>query len=111
MNQHADSIDVRSAHDLHRTGSVVLLDVRESEEWAAGRAPGALHIPLGDLDPARLAGEEVLVLCRSGNRSGRATTMLLEAGVRARNVEGGMQAWLEAGLPVVALEGNPGVVA
>jgi len=111
MNQPVATIDVRSAHDLHETGSVVLLDVREPEEWAAGHAPGALHVPLGDLDPTRIAGDEVLVLCRSGNRSGRATATLTEAGVRARNVEGGMQAWLEADLPVVAPGGGTGTVA
>lgn len=111
MNQPVATIDVRTAHDLHQSDSVVLLDVREPQEWAAGHAPGALHVPLGDLDPQRFSGDEVVVVCRSGNRSGQATAALIEAGVRARNVEGGMQSWADSGLPMVTPDGQPGKVA
>lgn len=111
MNLPIATIDVPTAHDLHESGSVVLLDVREPEEWAAGHAPGALHVPLGDLDPQRFSGDEVAVVCRSGNRSGKATMTLTQAGVRARNVEGGMQAWADSGLPMVTPDGQPGRVA
>lgn len=110
MNEPLPTVDVRTAHDLHAAGSVVLLDVREPQEWDAGHVPDALHVPLGDLDPTRIGGE-VLVLCRSGNRSGRATALLIQAGVPARNVEGGMQSWAEAGLPVRAADGGVGTVA
>ena len=83
----------------------VLLDVREDDEWAAGHAPGALHVPLGDL-PARL-GElpldaELHVLCRAGGRAARAAAWLGANGVDAVVVDGGMGAWAEAGRPVVA---------
>jgi rhodanese-related sulfurtransferase len=106
-----DAVDVRTAHDLHERGAVVLLDVREPEEWAAGHAPGALHVPLGELDADRIGRGEVVAVCRSGNRSGRAAVALERAGVPVRNMTGGMQAWAEAGLPVVTADGGAGTVA
>lgn len=84
----------------------VLLDVREDDEWALGRAPSAQHIPLHDL-PARLddmpRDRPVAVVCRVGGRSAQATAFLRAHGVDAVNVEGGMLAWAAAGLP---LEGD-----
>ena len=86
----------------------VLLDVREDDEWAAGHAPHAIHIPLGEL--AERIGEvpqdgDVYVVCRMGGRSARATAHLNQSGWDAVNVAGGMQAWHGAGLPLVAAEG------
>jgi len=83
----------------------VLMDVREPEEWAAGHAPGAVHLPMTDL-PARL-GElpgdgTVYVICRSGGRSARVTAYLNANGWEAVNVEGGMLEWQAAGRPMVA---------
>lgn len=82
----------------------VLLDVREQDEWDAGHAPGAVHIPLGDL-PVRYgeldADAPVLVICHSGGRSARATQWLNDAvGLEATNLDGGIVAWAGAGLPV-----------
>jgi rhodanese-related sulfurtransferase len=81
----------------------VLLDVREPDEWAAGRAPNAVHIPLYEL-PERFgeipAGRPLSVVCRVGARSAQATAWLLAQGVDARNVAGGMLAWAALGLPV-----------
>lgn len=82
----------------------VLLDVREDDEWAAGHAAGALHIPLAQV-PARLAelGEgTVHVLCKSGGRSAQAVAWLNVNGVDAVNVDGGTTAWAQAGKPMVA---------
>lgn len=100
-----------TVHDAHAAADdVLLLDVREPEEWAAGRAPGAHHVPLGRLDPSALpAGRRVLCICRSGGRSARATEVLRAAGFEAYNVAGGMQAWVAAGLHVVCDTG-PGRV-
>jgi rhodanese-related sulfurtransferase len=93
-------IDVTSAHE--RPTGVLLVDVREPNEWAEGHAPGALHRPLGGLDPRKLPkADRYFVICRSGNRSARATEALVAAGLDAYNVEGGMTAWMRAGLPVV----------
>ena len=82
----------------------VLVDVREQDEWDAGHAPQAVHIPLGDL-PDRLGDlpkdQRLLMICHSGARSGRATAWLVQGGYDAVNVEGGMVDWARAGLPVV----------
>ncbi len=105
-------IDVQHAARLTEAGEALLLDVREDDEWAAGRAPGAEHVPLGSLQPAEVpTGRPVLALCRSGNRSGKATQVLAAAGVDVRNVTGGMKAWAAAGLPVVTAGNRPGTVA
>jgi rhodanese-related sulfurtransferase len=91
-----------------------LLDVREDDEWAAGHAPDAVHIPLGQLG-ARTAeipqDEIVYVICRSGARSGRATEALAGAGWQAVNVGGGMQGWAAAGRPMITDSGADPVVA
>jgi len=93
------SVDVSTAYQ--RQSGVLLLDVREPAEWAEGHAPNAFHQPLGRLDPAKLPKvASVLVICRSGNRSARATQALIAAGIDAYNVSGGMDAWVAAGLPV-----------
>ena len=91
----------------------VLLDVRENDEWTAGHAPYAVHVPLSRVGEAasRFAVQEVLTVCRSGARSGRAAKTLAAAGVEVHNVAGGMSAWASAGLPVVRDDGSPGRVS
>jgi rhodanese-related sulfurtransferase len=86
----------------------VLLDVRENDEWAAGHAPSAVHVPMGQI-PERLdelatefPDRPVRVVCRSGGRSARVTAYLQQAGWDAVNVDGGMRAWAAAGRPMVA---------
>ena len=93
-------------------GDVLLLDVREPEEWKAGHASHAVHVPLGDLDPSAVAGDRPIVaVCRSGNRSGKAAAVLSQAGMTVSNLTGGMKAWAAAGLPVVRDDGTAGDVA
>jgi rhodanese-related sulfurtransferase len=83
----------------------VLLDVREDDEWAAGRAPTAVHVPMTQL-AERLDdipdGDPVYVICRSGGRSARATAYLNAQGWDTVNVIGGMGAWAKAGRPLTA---------
>lgn len=83
----------------------VLLDVREDDEWAAGRAPGAVHVPMTQL-AERLDdipdGDPVYVICRSGGRSARVTAYLNSQGWDSVNVAGGMGSWAAAGRPMVA---------
>lgn len=94
------------------TGSVDLIDVREDDEWDAGHAEHARHIPLGVLDPSALDQQRLIVtVCRSGKRSGKAADQLRVAGFLVRNLTGGMQAWAAAGLPVVRSDGSRGTVA
>jgi len=92
----------------------VLLDVREADEWQAGHADGAVWIPMTELDARHdevPRDRSVLVICRSGHRSGRVVGALVQAGVDAKNVTGGMQAWERLGHPVVRDDGAPGTVA
>ena len=101
------AVDVRDVTDE------VLLDVREDDEWSAGRAPHAVHIPLYDL-PARF-GElpehrPLSVICKVGSRSAQATMWLIAQGVEARNVTGGMYAWVQAGLAIEGDDDRPWIV-
>ena len=99
------------AQRLAAAGEVNLLDVREPHEWEAGHAEGATHVPLGSLTPELApAGKPLIAICRSGGRSGQATELLTAAGADVRNMTGGMNAWAEAGLPVVTDVGGPGAV-
>ncbi len=95
-------------------GGAILLDVREPEEWDAGHAPGARHVPLGQLPDrmGELGGSGlIVVVCRSGGRSALATEWLGAAGFDAANLVGGMQEWAHAGLAVETDDGGPGRVA
>jgi len=88
-----------------------LLDVREDDEWAAGHAPGAHHLPMMEI-PARMAevpaDTDVVVVCRSGGRSGQVVSYLTRNGWdNVRNLDGGMQSWAAAGREVVAENGQP----
>lgn len=106
------SVDGATARDLVREGAV-LLDVRESGEWNAGHAPQAAHLPLGRIAEASRKvrdGEQVVVVCRSGNRSRSATKALISMGYDAINLSGGMHAWASAGGQVVDRSGRAGAV-
>ncbi|GAA2494693.1 rhodanese-like domain-containing protein [Winogradskya humida] len=91
--------------------SAYLLDVREPDEWAAGHAPDAHHLPMMEV-PARIAeiptDAEVVVVCRSGGRSGQVVSYLMGNGWdNVRNLDGGMQAWSADGRDVVSENGQP----
>ncbi len=104
-------IDVAEAARLVESGHALMLDVREDDEWAAGRAPDATHMALSALQPGDVPTDRpVIAMCRSGNRSGKAAVALAAAGVDVSNIAGGMKAWEAAGLPVVTDGGAPGVV-
>jgi rhodanese-related sulfurtransferase len=91
-----------------------LLDVREDDEWVAGHAPDAIHIPLGELSNRGIEvprDQTVYVICRSGGRSARAAFALVASGWDAVNVAGGMQDWARAGRPMTAESGADPYVA
>lgn len=73
-----------------------IIDVREVDEVAAGKIPGAVNIPLGlvefrmhELDKSK----EYIMVCRSGGRSGRASELLESRGFKVINMTGGMLSW------------------
>lgn len=86
------------AEKVKNDQDVNIIDVREDEEVAQGKIPGAKHIPLGEI-PERL--EEIdkdkhyYMVCRSGGRSGRASEFLEDQGYDVTNVDGGMLKWDE----------------
>ena len=91
----------------------VLLDVREANEWDAGHAPGAVWVPLGQLESARFQlpfNRRIVCVCRSGHRSKTATAQLAQWGFDAVNMAGGMRSWAAQGLPVVRDDDSPGQV-
>jgi molybdopterin/thiamine biosynthesis adenylyltransferase/rhodanese-related sulfurtransferase len=95
------------AQARHAAGAT-LIDVREQVEWDAGHIPGAVFIPLGQLDQAIGAavpdkGTEIILQCRSGARSGRGTALLQQLGyTNVVNMAGGILAWEANGLPIDA---------
>jgi rhodanese-related sulfurtransferase len=96
------------------TSDAYLLDVREPDEWEAGHAPGAHHLPMMEV-PARLAeiptDQQVVVVCRSGGRSGQVVSYLMGNGWdNVRNLDGGMQVWAAVGRDVVSENGKPAQV-
>jgi rhodanese-related sulfurtransferase len=82
---------------------VVLVDVREPNETARERIPGAVLMPLSRFDPAELpdpSGREVVFSCASGVRSVKASEMAQAAGLPYKaHLAGGIKAWKSAGLP------------
>ncbi|MEU2160532.1 rhodanese-like domain-containing protein [Streptomyces sp. NPDC019208] len=95
----------------------LVLDVREDDEWAAGHVEGALHVPIGDfvarfgeVTEAVADGRRAYVMCRVGGRSAQVTQYLVQQGIDAVNIDGGMQAWDAAGRPMVTDSGNPAFV-
>lgn len=82
--------------------AALVLDVRESEEYAAGHVLGAQLLPLSVL-PVRLGelprDRPAYVVCQAGGRSAQAAQLLTAAGVDARSVAGGTAAWIGSGRP------------
>jgi rhodanese-related sulfurtransferase len=96
---------------LARAGAIQLIDVRQPEEFQAGRIAGARLIELGQLsERARTIDPDrpVVFYCRSGSRSAMATAAFTQAGFDAYNMVGGLLDWVAAGLP---LEPDGGYVA
>jgi rhodanese-related sulfurtransferase len=86
-------------------GDVILIDVREPDEYRSERIAGAINHPLSRLDPNALpltSGKTVVLHCAAGGRSARAVTACKANGVDVtRHLAGGIGAWKAAGLPTV----------
>ena len=94
-------------------GEALFLDVREPYEWDSGHLEGSLHIPIreiaervDELDSSR----KVVVICQVGQRSDLVANWLNEQGFDAHNLEGGLVAWIGAGLPLVSSADDDGQV-
>ena len=100
------TIQPRELHERIRAGeSIDLVDVRTPVEYREVHVTVARNIPLDRLDPSEVAqahgdGKPLYVICRSGNRARQACEKLEQVGLQVVNVEGGTQAWEQAGLPV-----------
>lgn len=95
-------LDPDEALKRANSGEAIIVDVREEGERGAGRIPGSEHVPLGELGemaPNLPEEKEIVLVCRSGNRSSMAAADLSKAGYRAANLEGGVKAWVDEGLP------------
>jgi rhodanese-related sulfurtransferase len=81
----------------------VLIDVREQDEWNAAHVEGATLIPLSEF-AARHAempkDKDIVLMCAGGVRSARAAEFAAPQGYTVANLEGGINAWAAAGLPV-----------
>lgn len=104
INALPDTVDVSTVAAIKDQEGVWVLDVREQSEYDEGHIPGVTLIPMGEV-PNRLSeiptDQQVIVTCRSGNRSGQITEYLREQGfTNVHNMEGGILAWQAAGFEV-----------
>jgi rhodanese-related sulfurtransferase len=85
-------------------GGAPVVDVREHDEYEGGHLSGATLVPMGEV-VARVAElprtGPVYIVCATGARSGRAAQWYRARGIDARNLAGGMKAWVAGGRPVV----------
>jgi rhodanese-related sulfurtransferase len=89
----------------HPSASTLLVDVRSGNEFASGHIPGAVNIPMDQIE-ARLddlgLDRPIVLICQSGSRARMTASLLEPCQRRIAILEGGTRAWIEAGLPVVA---------
>lgn len=102
----ASEISVDKAYEMYKGGAFVV-DVRTQAEWDQYHAPNTTLIPLDELQ-SRLSeipkDREIVVVCRSGNRSQQGRDILLAAGYNATSMTGGLNEWYSKGYPI---EGAP----
>ena len=102
------SVDPAGAVRLVNRENAQVVDVREDREWREGHIPGAIHLPLSQLDkdldrlaPYREQEKPLVLVCRSGSRSVTAAVRLRRAGFDSvYNLSGGATAWKQAGMPL-----------
>ncbi|GEE02000.1 ArsR family transcriptional regulator [Gordonia spumicola] len=108
MHEHPaalELVDVDELDDLMESGDIVLIDVRSADDYARGHVPGAVSIPVADLDE-RIgelpADGDVIAYCSGPYcvASADAVTVLIAAGRTARRVDGGITSWVRSGRPL-----------
>jgi len=95
---------------LHtRLASVTVVDVRQPMEVAGGGIPGSRCIPLDRIKRAEVPEGDLVLVCQSGNRSAQAAALVRRRwpGRTVLDLEGGLEAWQQAGLPVERQAGAP----
>lgn len=94
--------DIKAGMDK---GNILLIDVREANEYGLERIPGALLYPLSTLDPKSVpidGSKRVVFHCAAGRRSAMAAMRCQDDGVNVdAHMAGGFGAWKEAGLPII----------
>ena len=112
-DKHVIDATPEQVHAWLANGEILLVDVREANEYAFERIPGALLYPLSTFDPKAIPETErkLVVQCAGGVRSLRAAQALVAAGhPHVINLEGGLNAWKAAGLPVIRIDPATGQV-
>lgn len=101
----AGTIDVGTLRQWQAGGRPAqLVDVRSTSEFATGHLPGAVNIPLEQVERREAdltAGKPVVLVCQAATRAKLAAEMLRDTGMNVLVLEGGTNAWLKAGHPVV----------
>ena len=102
-NALASTISVNEAYSLYQNGAFIL-DVRTQQEWDEFHAPNTTLIPLDQL-PSRLNeiphDRQIVVVCRTGNRSQQGRDILLDAGYKqVTSMSGGLNEWRDKGYPI-----------
>lgn len=98
----------QEALSMVTAGQAYGIDVREQEEWDGGHYDQFTLHPLSAFDAKAIPTDKpVIFICRSGKRSAQACASAESAGIAAMNMDGGMLAWQEAGLPMSAVNGAP----
>ena len=103
MNE-ADSISPKQASEMYAERKAVIVDVRDDSEWNEQHIPGAIHIPLAQLNGRiselkQYKDTPVITQCKAGGRSAKAFEVLKSVGfTKVYNMDGGIMAWDKAGL-------------
>ena len=99
------SVEARTANVIFQSGAH-MIDVRSAAEWAAGHVEGSDRVAASDVGSHTVGrADSVLVVCRNGSKSKRAAKKLAKEGYRVYHLAGGLIAWQELGLPLVATNG------
>ena len=109
VSEEHEGVEPERVAELVDRGEAELVDVRTPEEYEAGRIAGARHIPFDELASrsAEIDSERDLVLyCRGGGRSASAAEAIVASGRPAQSMAGGIEHWVERGLPIEPIEGN-----
>lgn len=111
-----EQITQEEAKEMMDTQEVIILDVREQDEYDSGHIPGAVLLPVGTIDKDTAAevipetDSTVLVYCRSGNRSKTASSTLADLGYTNIYEFGGINSWLNTPPETVPLDRTNGAL-